>query len=268
VLAHRAAITCVAVNRARSLLATSSLDGHVKVWRANDAREVKDLHVGPVESWAVAFEESDAVAAAADDTTSDADSVDGIRVASTCQSGAAAINVWALATGEKAASYGGAHASGTNVTLAYSPNGRLVATGAMDGTVSLFEAGSGVKRHTFQAHAMPVRTLQFSADSATLITGSDDCQIRIHDVEQCAPILSLSGHTSWVLSIASSPDRKRFASGSADKSVCVWDTGNPQPLHVFTEHADKVWCVAWTNNATRIVSGSDDSTLCVFSAPL
>jgi hypothetical protein len=152
-----------------------------------------------------------------------------------------------LASGDKAATYG-AHTTtnATTVALAFSPDARLLASAAMDGSVSLFDARAGTKRHTFAAHALPVRALAFSADSSTLITGSDDAQIRVHDVESCTPIVSLSvrlrappprlrlthararpqGHTSWVLALATSPDRKRFASGSADKTVRVWDTGN------------------------------------------
>jgi WD repeat-containing protein 61 len=220
--AHRAAITGIATNRSRTLLASTALDGHVKLWStaagSGDA-PLKDVHVGPVESWQVAFEPTD----------DDAAPVDSLRLATTCQSGAASVNLWALQSGEKSAAYGTpATANATTVALAFSGDGRLLAAAAMDGTVSLFEARSGVKRHTFAAHAMPVRALCFAADSSALLTGSDDAQIRVHDVESCSPILSLSGHSSWVLALAASPDRKRFASGSADKTVRVWDTGNRQ----------------------------------------
>jgi WD repeat-containing protein 61 len=220
--AHRAAITGIATNRNRTLLASTALDGHVKLWStaagSGDA-PLKDVHVGPVESWQVAFEPTD----------DDAAPVDSLRLATTCQSGAASVNLWALQSGEKSAAYGTpATSNATTVALAFSGDGRLLASAAMDGSVSLFEARSGVKRHTFAAHAMPVRALCFSADSSTLLTGSDDAQIRVHDVESCSPILSLSGHSSWVLALAASPDRKRFASGSADKTVRVWDTGNRQ----------------------------------------
>jgi WD repeat-containing protein 61 len=257
--AHRAAITGIATNRNRSLLASTALDGHVKLWSSSGDAPIKDVHVGPVESWQVAFEPSD----------DDSAPVDSLRLATTCQSGAASVNLWALSNGEKSAAYGTiANSNATTVALAFSPDGRLLASSAMDGSVSLFEARSGTKRHTFAAHAMPVRALCFSADSSTLLTGSDDAQIRVHDVESCTPILSLSGHTSWVCCLAASPDRKRFASGSADKTVRVWDTGNPQSLHTFHEHTDKVWSVAWTPNAARLISGSDDATLCVYSTPL
>lgn len=254
--AHRAAITSLATPRNKSLLATSSLDGHVKVWGAADGAELKDVHVGPLESWALAFE-----ASAPDDTP-----IDQLRVATTCQSGAAALSLWSLADAAKVATYGSAAsaAQAATVAIAYSPDGRLVASAAMDGSVSLFDANAGTKRHTFAAHAMPVRALAFSADNSTLITASDDAQIRVHDVESCSPIVSLSvsfqnvirfrvsfssliiialfplrlpsqGHTSWVLALANSPDRKRFASGSADKTVRIWDVGNRKRKLFFFE---------------------------------
>jgi WD40 repeat protein len=184
-LAHRAAITSVATTRNKQFLATSSLDGHVKVWSTSDATELKDLHVGPLESWAVAFE-----ASLPDDTP-----LDQLRLVTTCQSGASALSLWSLADAAKVATYNATaslSAAAVNVAVAYSPDGRLVASAAMDGSVSLFDANAGTKRHTFAAHSMAVRALAFSADSSTLITASDDAQIRVHDVESCSPIVSLS----------------------------------------------------------------------------
>lgn len=182
-LAHRAAITSIATTRNKQFLATSSLDGHVKIWSGSDATELKDLHVGPLESWAVAFE-----ASLPDDTP-----LDQLRLVTTCQSGASALSLWSLSDAAKVATYNAtASVSAVNVAVAYSPDGRLVASAAMDGSVSLFDANAGTKRHTFAAHSMAVRALAFSADSSTLITASDDAQIRVHDVESCSPIVSLS----------------------------------------------------------------------------
>ena len=63
-----------------------------------------------------------------------------------------------------------------------SPDGRLVASGAVDGIINLFDVESGTLLHTLEGHAMPVRSLCFSPDSQLLVTASDDKDMKIYDV--------------------------------------------------------------------------------------
>jgi WD40 repeat protein len=84
-------------------------------------------------------------------------------------------------------------------SVAYSPDGRRVACGAMDGTVAVFDSGSGKLLHTLEGHAMPVRSLTFGVDGKTLFTACDDGHIHMYDVEHRSLMEALPGHKSWVL---------------------------------------------------------------------
>ena len=59
---------------------------------------------------------------------------------------------------------------------------KLVACGAVDGIINVFDIASGALLHTLEGHAMPVRSLCFSPDSQLLLTASDDKDMKIYDV--------------------------------------------------------------------------------------
>ncbi len=63
-----------------------------------------------------------------------------------------------------------------------SPDGRFVASGAIDGIINVFDVSTGKLVHTLEGHAMPIRSLAFSHSSQLLLTASDDGQIKIYDV--------------------------------------------------------------------------------------
>jgi len=65
---------------------------------------------------------------------------------------------------------------------AFSPSGRLLATGEYTGVVRLWEAASGRQVCAFKGHKRPISAVAFSADGRTLISGSDDCTAIVWDV--------------------------------------------------------------------------------------
>ncbi|CAI8026708.1 WD repeat-containing protein 61 [Geodia barretti] len=66
--------------------------------------------------------------------------------------------------------------------VTYSPDGKLIASGAVDGIINVFDVGTGGLLHTLEGHAMPVISLCFSPDSQLVVTASDDWGMKIYDV--------------------------------------------------------------------------------------
>ena len=66
------------------------------------------------------------------------------------------------------------------LSVAVSPNGKRVASGSMDGSVSVFDVATGKYLHKCEGHAMPVRSLAFTPDSRVLLTCSDDMHIHMY----------------------------------------------------------------------------------------
>lgn len=63
-----------------------------------------------------------------------------------------------------------------------SPDGKYIASGAIDGIINIFDVAAGKVAQTLEGHAMSVRSLCFSPDSQMLLTASDDGHMKLYDV--------------------------------------------------------------------------------------
>jgi WD40 repeat protein len=97
--------------------------------------------------------------------------------------------------------------------LAYSPDGKLLATGGNEGTVKIWEASSGKELFEFKSHFKAVFALTFSPDGTTLASGSDDNTIRLWNTAT-GKELSKYELPDTVDSIAFTRDGKQLAVGS------------------------------------------------------
>jgi WD40 repeat protein len=110
-------------------------------------------------------------------------------------------------------------------SVAFSPDGRLLASGSGDKTIKLWEVATGSLVRTLTGHTDSVLSVAFSPDGRLLASGSGyyDRTIKLWEVASGREVRTLSGHTDWVNSVAFSPDGRLLASGSKDKTIKLWD---------------------------------------------
>ncbi|MEM6402308.1 MAG: NACHT domain-containing protein, partial [Cyanobacteria bacterium P01_D01_bin.116] len=146
-------------------------------------------------------------------------------------------------------------------SMAFSPDGRLFATGDSNGVVSLWDTTARRKILTFKGHTSWVRSVVFSPDGATLASGSEDQTVRLWNIRSGECLHTLHRHTSWVNSVAFSPDGQIIASGSSDQTVRLWNISSGECLHTLQGHTHWVYSVAFSPNGQIIASGSYDQTV-------
>jgi WD40 repeat protein len=110
--------------------------------------------------------------------------------------------------------------------VAFSPDGKKLATSGWDKVVRVWEAATGKELATLKGHEGEyVRSVAFSPDGKRLASVGGDKVVRMWDVVSGKELFALKGHTADVWGVTFSPDGKRLATASWDGSVMVWDVG-------------------------------------------
>jgi WD40 repeat protein/DNA-binding SARP family transcriptional activator len=146
-------------------------------------------------------------------------------------------------------------------SVAFSPDGQLLAVGTAEGEVRLWQMPAGQLAGICLGHSHAVSSVAFSPNGETLASGSGDQTICLWNARTGHILHTLRGHTHHVQSVAFSPDGKILASGSGDQTICLWDTHSGQALHTLYGHTDWVLSVAFRPDGEILASGSADQTV-------
>jgi len=151
-------------------------------------------------------------------------------------------------------------------SVAWSPDGKMIASAGGDKTVQVWDAANGNLLYTYTGHTDSVYAVAWSYDSKRIASASYDNTVQVWDaIDGYFPAI-YAEHTGWVWSVAWSHDGKYIASGGGDKTVRVWDASTTDNLYVYSNHAGYIHDLAWSPDNKRIASASADKTVQIWEA--
>ena len=190
-------------------LVTGRGNGIVQVWDANNGQLIRTLgtHAGPVRG--VVF------------------SRDGARLATVSADGE--VKVWdATRLGEKEKPQTPlqkflGYSPGPGVNVAFSPDGKWLAFGDKEYTVTICDVKTGAVQRVLRGDRSDVYAVAFSPDGHWLASAGEDSTVQVWNSRTGKLIRTFRGHTGLVTSLAFTRDGKFLVSGSRDRTVKLWD---------------------------------------------
>ncbi len=148
-----------------------------------------------------------------------------------------------------------------------SPNGRYITAGAPDGTVRLWDPGTGDEVVSLPEHSKPISSVAWSS-SGLLASGSRDTMICLWRPEENELLHTLTGHSRTITALAWSPSEILLASGAEDKSVRIWDTQTAEQHYILLGHSQNIRALAWLRDEQILASGDDGGLIRLWDAQM
>jgi WD40 repeat protein len=146
-------------------------------------------------------------------------------------------------------------------SIAWSPDGKILATDTEGDLVKLWDTVSGKKLPVLEAPGLgPIYALAFTPDCKTLAVGSGDGGIRFWNLAAGKLLRTLPAHDGRVYGLAFSPDGKLLASGGRDKVIKFWDASSAKEVRTLPLTAGSLRSLSFSPDG-RTLAGTDNAVI-------
>jgi WD40 repeat protein len=144
-------------------------------------------------------------------------------------------------------------------TVAFSSDGRTIASGSMDGKLVLWDASTRAEKLQIEANRSYLAPVCFSPDGRVVASANESRSVKLWDSSTGREVGSMRGHLKAVLSIAFSPDGKALVSGDSGGTIFVWDVPSKRMMtRLEPLERGKVWCLAFSPDGKTLACGGED----------
>lgn len=158
--------------------------------------------------------------------------------------------------------------TGSVLSVAVSPDGKLLATTGADQTIRLWDLVTGKPvGQPLTGHTNAITGVAFSPDGTSLVSASLDGSLLRWDLAHPGEHLRLTAGTPGPIhAIAVSPDRHTIATGNEARQVILWDLSTPSPVaSVFQSQTSAVLSLAFSPDGKMLASGSRAGTILLWN---
>ena len=143
-------------------------------------------------------------------------------------------------------------------SVAFSPDGKVLASSVRAGTVKLWDTEMGANITTLEGASGPV---VFSADGKMLASCGNVQEIKLWDLEKQTTIMTLRGKAGAIFDLTFSPDSTTLVSGNGYGTIKFWDVATGENIATLNGHTGIVFSVDFSPDGTILASGSQDGTV-------
>jgi WD40 repeat protein len=147
-------------------------------------------------------------------------------------------------------------------TVAFSPDGKRVASGGDDTRIFLWDTATGALQQTLPGHVgAAVTAVAFSPSGTILASAGRDSVVRLWDPASAAAIRNLAGSEEGLRTLAFSPDGATLAAGGEDTSIFLWDVATGKLRTILAAPGDFVNAIAFSPDGKILASGSQNGRI-------
>jgi WD40 repeat protein len=143
--------------------------------------------------------------------------------------------------------------------VAFSPDGRTIGSGSMDGKMILWDQATRKERLSINASRSYLAPVIFSPDGQFVASANELRYVTLWEVTTGRNVGTLKGHIKAILSLAFHPDGQTIVSGDSDGTLFVWDIPSRKMLtRLESKDRGKIWSLAFSPDGKILAGGSED----------